>query len=119
MESLDPRIQRLDQSKDGDPKQALDQLETYEVFLQLKEGKPYKHAGGVHASDEEMAWVFAKEQYSRRLTCTGLWVVRTSNVYVSKTTENVDNVYSHFTQISTGSLPFEVFHLLKTHRNQK
>ncbi len=113
MDSLDPRIQRLDKSQDLPEKENLDQLETYEVFLQLKENKPYQHVGVVHASDEDLAFLFAKEQYSRRLTCTGLWVVRTSNVYVSLTTDNNENVYERFEDGKEGDISFEVFHLLK------
>jgi len=75
LKSLDPRIDRLHIDQEGalKPKAELDQLETFEIFLQLKEGRPFSHVGNVHAANEEIAFLFAKEQFSRRLTCTGIW----------------------------------------------
>ena len=114
MESLDPRIQRLERSSGLGPKEELDQLETFEVFVQLKSGKPYRHEGIVHASDLDMAFLFAKEQFSRRQTCTGIWVARTSDVFVSDMTDGDENVYSRFEPADvTGQNRYEVFHLLK------
>ena len=54
---------------------------TYEVFHQKKRGEQHVHAGVVHAPDPEMALVFAKEQYGRRLKCANIWVVKTSDIY--------------------------------------
>ena len=54
---------------------------TYEVFHQDKRGKQHVHVGTVRAPDPEMALVLAKEQFARRLTCSNLWVVKTSDVY--------------------------------------
>src|SRR3712207_7303080 len=81
MDSCDPRINRLDivAESPADPvKKPLDQFETYEVFQQKKPNTPYVFVGPVHAPNLEMAFVFAKEQYSRRATCQGLWVASTS-----------------------------------------
>ena len=118
MKSLDPRVNRLElpESEGLSPRAALDQLPTFEVFLQLKEGKPFQHAGIVHASDEEMAFVLAKEQYSRRLTCTGLFVVNTQNVRVSAYTEGEQCAYDTEPTrdvTSEAKESYQVFHLLK------
>lgn len=42
------------------PKNKLDQFETYEVFVQTKEDKPFEHVGIVHAPNEEMAFCLQK-----------------------------------------------------------
>jgi ring-1,2-phenylacetyl-CoA epoxidase subunit PaaB len=71
--SLDPRVNRLPANMaNPDEKIALDQLTTFEVFVQPKPGKPFQHEGIVHASDIEMAYLFAKESFTRRFTCSSL-----------------------------------------------
>lgn len=62
----------------------LDQWQTYEVFHQTSRGAQHQHVGSVHAPTEEMALVFAKEQYARRMKCVNLWIVKTSDIYVSE-----------------------------------
>ncbi len=117
MKSLDPRVSRLnipDQPPQLESKVPLDQLGTFEVFLQLKEGKPYHHVGAVHAPNNEMAFVFAKEQFSRRLICSGLFVVETRNVKVTRFTEGEDTVYNYISETFNEegeSQIFEFFHL--------
>lgn len=67
--SLDPRINRLTFSETEKPVSETEtslQLPDYEVFQQLKPGKPWESVGGIHAPSLEMAIIFAKEQYSRR-----------------------------------------------------
>jgi ring-1,2-phenylacetyl-CoA epoxidase subunit PaaB len=88
MKSLDPRVNRLPNlNHEIQAKAALDQLGTFEVFVQAKENKPYQHEGIVHASDIELAFVLAKETFTRRFTCISLFVTDTRDVYVSATTE--------------------------------
>lgn len=90
MKSLDPRVNRLPkvgQPGQVEPKAPLDQLGTFEVFVQAKEGKPFQHEGIVHANDLEMAFVLAKEAFTRRFTCVSLYVADTRHVYVSAMTE--------------------------------
>ncbi|MEM6524986.1 MAG: phenylacetic acid degradation b [Bacteroidota bacterium] len=118
MESLDPRVNRLNLSlTELTSKAPLDQLGTYEVFSQLREGKPYFHVGPVHAPNCEMAFLFAKEQFSRRQTCAGLFVVETRNIQVSIFTEGEDTVYNYIddqSEIKNGNVQsFELFHLKK------
>ena len=118
VKSLDPRVNRLPQTGTGEvkAKAPLDQFGTYEVFVQPKEGKPFQHEGAVHAPELELAYVLAKETFTRRFTCTSLCVVDTRHVYVSPMTEGNVNAYDllpvkniEATKIES----FEIFHLLK------
>lgn len=83
IESLDPRIRRIDLDKNPETValNILENWETYEVFHQRKRGEQHVHVGIVHAANPEMALVFAKEQYGRRLKCSNMWVTKSSNVY--------------------------------------
>lgn len=126
LESLDPRVNRLGLPNEFEQSfslpGALDQFETYEAFIQVKEGKPFEHAGIVHAPNEEMAFLFAKEQYSRRgMICHALGVVKTENVKVTPFTENANNVYDQYDEAYSGSeeFSFEIFHLLKRGKQHK
>jgi len=95
--SLDPRISRLGIPAEIDlnsDKSLSDQLSTFEVFHQKKEGAVYQHVGPVHANTPDLAFLFAKEQYSRRFTCTGIWVVPTSSISVTPNAEPGVNIYS-------------------------
>jgi ring-1,2-phenylacetyl-CoA epoxidase subunit PaaB len=74
-------------------KTELDQLETYEVFHQKKENAAYTYVGPVHAPKEEIAFLFGKEQYSRRFACTGMWVAETRHVMVTPYTDEAISVY--------------------------
>lgn len=81
--SLDPRVSRMEMAEDEMPKEMLssmDHWQTFEVFVQKKRGDQHQHAGIVHAPNNEMALVLAKEQYARRGHCTNLWVVKTADV---------------------------------------
>ncbi len=117
MNSLDPRVLRLPQINEAiSPKAPLDQFGTYEVFVQPKEGKPFQHEGIVHAPNLELAWVLAKETFTRRFTCVSLYVVDTRDVYVSPLTEGDKNVYDVLPQVAeqSGSKKnFEIYHLIK------
>ena len=83
--SLDPRVQKVVPEE-----QAVvafkehDHFTTYEVFTQKKTGAQHVHAGIVHAPNAEMAMIFAKEQYARRGACTGIWVVKSSDIFTTK-----------------------------------
>jgi ring-1,2-phenylacetyl-CoA epoxidase subunit PaaB len=119
VKSLDPRVQRLPkvgQPGNVQPKAPLDQFGTYEVFVQPKEGKPFQHEGIVHAPNLEMAFVLAKEAFTRRFTCTSLYVVDTRLVFVSPFTEGNQSAYDLIADTdSTGepSQAYEIYHLLK------
>ncbi len=128
MNSLDPRVNRLpsiDRTNPLQPKTPFDQLGTFEVFVQPKEGKPFQHEGIVHAPDLEMAFILAKESLTRRFQCISIFVTDTRNVLVSATTEGDVNAYD--TIEANASLqvrmktvppsgargPFDIFHLPK------
>lgn len=82
--SLDPRVTRMnldaEHSAPAEPKPALDQFQTFEVFHQAKSGAHHTHVGCVHAPSPELALLLAKEQYGRRGQTTNLWVVNTRDV---------------------------------------
>jgi ring-1,2-phenylacetyl-CoA epoxidase subunit PaaB len=82
LDSLDPRISRADLPTEAEytPKQGLDQWETYEVFHQTSRGAQHVHVGSVHAPSADLAIIFAKEQYARRMKCVNLWVVRSGTI---------------------------------------
>lgn len=84
MKSLDPRINRLELPKETNV-EANEYWCTYEVFKQSKRGMHHEHVGSVHAPDPEMALVFAKEQYGRRMKCVNMWVVKSSEIYAFRT----------------------------------
>jgi ring-1,2-phenylacetyl-CoA epoxidase subunit PaaB len=118
MKSLDPRVSRLPEV--GQPgviqtKIPMDQFGSFEVFVEPKEGKPFQHEGIVHAPNLEMAYVLAKEAFTRRFTCTSLYVAETRNVYVSPLTDDNKSVYDLIPDPGTSGqkIPFEIYHLAK------
>jgi ring-1,2-phenylacetyl-CoA epoxidase subunit PaaB len=118
MISLDPRVARLPLvGEEGkiNPKAPLDQFGTYEIFVQPKEGKPFQHEGIVHAPNLEMAYILGKETFTRRFTCTSLYVVDTRDVFVSPLTEGNINVYDILDDVKdgVGKKDFEIYHLAK------
>ena len=119
MESLDPRVERLPAIGEPGiikPKAPLDQFGTYEVFVMPKEGKPFQHEGIVHAPNLELAFILAKEAFTRRFTCVSLYVTDTRNVYVSPLTEGSINVYDLIPETAASlneKNKFEIYHLTK------
>jgi ring-1,2-phenylacetyl-CoA epoxidase subunit PaaB len=118
LNSLDPRVNRLPLANNPDPleKAPLDQFTTYEVFVQPRDGKPFQHEGAVHAPDIELAFVLAKETFTRRFTCSSLFVVDTRDIFVSPMTEGNQSVYELIPDIPSekSSLhTFEIFHLTR------
>jgi ring-1,2-phenylacetyl-CoA epoxidase subunit PaaB len=119
-QSLDPRINRMQMPEYQDemqPKILLDQFATYEVFQQFKDGKPYEHVGIVHAPNEDMAFLFAKEQYTRRgPSCTGMFIVKTAAIQVTPYTDgdkNVLDLFQEYSGVPTHAESYEVFFLKK------
>jgi len=119
VQSLDPRVNRLPViGVPGQilPKAPLDQFGTFEVFVQPKEGKAFQHEGIVHAPNLEMAFVLAKEAFTRRFTCVSLYVTDTRHVYISPMTDETTNAYEFVNDIppQTGEkTAYEIYHLLK------
>ena len=118
MKSLDPRVNRLPVPGTPGiitPKIPLDQFGSFEVFVQPKEGKPFQHEGIVHAPNLEMAFVLAKEAFTRRFTCCSLYVTDTRDVFVSPLTEGETNAYDLIQQVPDGTKKeaYEIYHLPK------
>ncbi|MEL6189100.1 MAG: 1,2-phenylacetyl-CoA epoxidase subunit PaaB [Myxococcota bacterium] len=72
----------------------------WEVFIRPKSGMSHKHVGSVHAADETMALLAARDVYTRRGEGVSLWVVRTRDIIAS----DPDNEGSMFEP--TGSKPY-------------
>lgn len=60
----------------------------YEVFEKERPDWPHRHAGSVHAPDDEMALELARDVFVRRPTCLSLWVVPSSQI-LTKTAEQL------------------------------
>jgi ring-1,2-phenylacetyl-CoA epoxidase subunit PaaB len=119
VKSLDPRVNRLPNISEPavHTKGPLDQFGTFEVFVEPKTGKPFQHEGAVHAPNLEMAFVLAKETFTRRFTCSALWVVDTREVFVSPITEGSVSVFSLSDQVPASleeeRQDYEIFLLFK------
>ena len=55
----------------------------YEVFIRAKSGLSHRHAGSVHAADDEMALNHARDVYTRRNEGVSIWAVRSADVVAS------------------------------------
>ncbi len=55
----------------------------WEVFTQKKSGRPFQHAGSLHAPDKETALQNARDVYTRRMEGTNIWVVPTEAITAS------------------------------------
>ena len=117
MNSLDPRVNRLPQNVVSNKEEAaLSQFSTFEVFVQPNPKKPFQHEGALHAPNLEMAFVMAKEAYTRRFTCSSLYVAETSNVFVSALSEGDQNAFDMITEPVQGKgkvNSFEIYILQK------
>jgi ring-1,2-phenylacetyl-CoA epoxidase subunit PaaB len=74
----------------------------YEVFIRSKSGLSHKHAGSVHAADDQMALDHARDTYTRRMEGVSIWVVRSDLIAASDPAETSaffepaeDKVYRH------------------------
>ncbi|MEZ4886705.1 MAG: hypothetical protein R3E32_18395 [Chitinophagales bacterium] len=83
MDSLDPRVNRLDLQKNTPENETGEHQHgvTYEILVQKKRGAQHIHVGSLHAASHEMALVLAKEQYGRRDDCFNIWVVKTTDIF--------------------------------------
>ncbi len=103
-------------------KAALDQFPTYEVFHQRKENSAYVYVGPVHAPEADVAFLFGKEQFSRRFPCTGMWVVPTEAIRVTEYGDDQQSVYDRLPLLPADALDtasaaaleaYDIFHLKK------
>lgn len=74
----------------------------YEVFIRSKAGLSHRHAGSIHAGDDQMALDHARDTYTRRSEGVSLWVVRSSEIVASDPAETAaffepaeDKIYRH------------------------
>ena len=74
----------------------------YEVFIRAKSGLSHRHAGSVHAADDEMALHHARDTYTRRMEGVSIWVVPSDRIVASDPAETSaffepakDKVYRH------------------------
>jgi ring-1,2-phenylacetyl-CoA epoxidase subunit PaaB len=74
----------------------------FEVFIRSKAGLSHRHAGSVHAADEQMALDHARDVYTRRNEGVSIWVVRTSLIAASDPADSgelfdpaADKIYRH------------------------
>ena len=74
----------------------------YEVFIRSKSGLSHRHAGSIHAADDQMALDHARDTYTRRSEGVSIWVVRSSQSVASDPAETAaffepgdDKIYRH------------------------
>lgn len=74
----------------------------YEVFIRSRSGLSHRHAGSVHAADDEMALNNARDTYTRRSEGVSIWVVRSDRIAASDPAETAaffeparDKIYRH------------------------
>ncbi len=74
----------------------------YEVFIRSKSGLSHRHAGSIHATDDQMALDNARDTYTRRCEGVSLWVVRSDSIVASDPAETAaffepaeDKIYRH------------------------
>ena len=74
----------------------------YEVFIRSKSGLSHRHAGSIHAADDQMALTNARDTYTRRSEGVSIWVARSSEIVASDPLENAaffepakDKIYRH------------------------
>ena len=74
----------------------------YEVFIRSRSGLSHRHAGSVHAADDEMALTNARDTYTHRNEGVSIWVVRSDRIVASDPDETAaffdpakDKIYRH------------------------
>lgn len=74
----------------------------YEVFIRSKSGLSHRHAGSVHAADDQMALDHARDTYTRRMEGVSIWVVPSERIVASDPNEvsaffepAEDKIYRH------------------------
>src|SRR6056300_1072083 len=120
IDSLVPRINRANldsNSKEGELDR-MDHFQTYEVFEQKKRGTHHVHVGSVHAPNSELAMMFAKEQYTRRGQCVNLWVVKTSEIFVTEY-EDADIFENTATKLHRDPNSYKVMDRIKAYKERQ
>ncbi|HEY5916407.1 MAG TPA: phenylacetic acid degradation b [Chryseolinea sp.] len=117
MNSLDPRVKRLPENVASDKEDTtLALFPAFEVFVQPNPKKPFQHEGAVHAPNLEMSFVMAKEAFTRRFTCSSMYVVETAKIFVSAISEGDQNAFDLIEEPTKGKgdgTSFEIYLLQK------
>jgi len=98
-----PRNKRPGRQPDGrGQKMTESNWPLYEVFIRSKAGLSHRHAGSVHAADDQMALDHARDTYTRRNEGVSIWVIRSSKIVASDPAETEaffepaeDKIYRH------------------------
>lgn len=61
----------------------------YQVFVQEREGEPHLDYGSVHAPDQEMALLNARDVFVRRPECVNIWVAPADAIF-ARTAEELE-----------------------------
>ena len=90
------------QPESGDSNMTAKTWPLYEVFIRSKSGLSHRHAGSIHAADDEMALDHARDTYTRRNEGVSIWVVKSSEIVASDPAESAalfeparDKIYRH------------------------
>lgn len=74
----------------------------WEVFIRSRAGLAHRHAGSIHAADEQMALDHARDVYTRRSEGVSIWVVRSAAIVASDPSDAgelfepaADKIYRH------------------------
>jgi ring-1,2-phenylacetyl-CoA epoxidase subunit PaaB len=74
----------------------------YEVFIRSRAGLSHRHAGSVHAADDQMALDHARDTYTRRNEGVSIWVVPSRQIVASDPADSdalfepaEDKIYRH------------------------
>ena len=59
----------------------------YEVFVRGKRGLNHVHVGSLHAADDQMALMHARDVYTRRNEGVSIWVVKSVDIAASSPDE--------------------------------
>ena len=74
----------------------------YEVFIRAKSGLSHRHAGSVHAADDQLALEHARDVFTRRNEGVSIWVAKSKDIVASDPAETEsffepakDKIYRH------------------------
>jgi len=74
----------LDFEPEGDSK-------TFEVFIQVDQGKRHEHAGHVDAPTPDLALQYAREHYGQDQPCVSIWIVEREQI--TRTNPDTDLIW--------------------------
>ncbi|MFD0917383.1 1,2-phenylacetyl-CoA epoxidase subunit PaaB [Pseudahrensia aquimaris] len=55
----------------------------WEIFIRGAHGMSHRHVGSLHAPDEEMAILNARDVYTRRNEGVSIWVAKSADIHAS------------------------------------